>query len=187
MKKLILLILMTLPILGFSQLTTTNPDTVCFGTSGSTYQVPNTPGYIYTWAVSAPGIINNGQGTNQIEVDWSQAAPGLIPNGVSVTATNASGCVSPPVNLDVFIYQVLPTINTIGPFCQINSCVNLTGFPLGGVFSGTGVNGNQFCPQNANLGNNSVTYTYTSAGCQFTVTTNVIVNPNPVLTPIEHD
>ncbi len=187
MKKLLLILTILTPMFGFSQLTTVNPDTVCYQTPGSIYQVPNTSGYTYNWVVSAPGIITGGQGTNQIGVDWSNAATGTIVNGVSVTATDANGCTSNSVELDIFIYQVIPTITTIGPFCEGEPCVNLTANPPGGQFSGTGVVGNQFCATNSGPGTHTITYTVILNGCAFTTTTTVIVNPTPVLSPIQHN
>jgi hypothetical protein len=188
MKKLITLLLIAIPILGFSQLTTTNPDTVCYQTNGSIYQVPSLgAGYTYTWTVTAPGVITSGQGTNQIGVNWSASNPGLITNGVSVTATGPGGCTSNPVTVNVFILNVTPTITAIGPFCQSDPCVNLTATPIGGTFSGPGVSNGQFCPNTAGPGTHTITYTYTQNGCTFTTTTTVTVNSVPVLSPIQHN
>ena len=189
MKKLLAtLILTTVSFLGLSQTSTVNPDTVCYQTPGSTYTVPSLgAGYTYNWTVSAPGVITSGQGTNSIGVNWSSASPGLITNGVSVIATNAAGCSSTPVNLNVLIYQVVPTITAIGPFCQGAACVTLTGTPAGGTFTGTGVVGNQFCPTTSGTGTFTLTYTVTSGGCTFTTTTSVTVTPNPTLSPIQHN
>jgi len=186
MKKLIFLFLL-FPLLASAQLTTINPDTVCYQTPGSTYQVPGTPGYTYNWVVTAPGVITSGIGTNAIGVNWSAAGPGLIVNAVTVTATNAAGCISTPITLNVFILQIIPTITAIGPFCAGSACVTLTGTPAGGVFSGTGVVGNQFCSTTSGTGTFPITYTVTSNGCTFTATTNVTVNPIPVLSPIQHN
>jgi len=194
MKKLYFLLTMSLtvaftmsPLVTFSQLITTNPDTVCYQTAGSIYQVPNTPGYTYTWTVATPGIMQSGQGTNQINVDWSNAAPGTIINGITVFATDANGCTSTPVTLNIFIYQVIPTITNIGPFCQSEPCINLSATPAGGTFTGLGVSGNQFCPNVAGPGTHTITYTVTANGCTFTATTTVTVNAAPVLTPIQHN
>ena len=187
MKNLIIALLLMLPILSFGQLTTTNPDTVCYQTSGSIYQVPSLgAGYTYTWTVAAPGVITSGAGTNSIGVNWSAAAPGLIPSGVTVVASSA-GCNSAPVTLNVFILQVIPTITAVAPLCVNASCVTLTGTPIGGTFSGTGVVGNQFCPSTAGVGTHTITYTVTQNGCTFTATTTIIVNPLPVLSPISHN
>jgi len=177
-----------IPVLGFSQLTTTNPDTVCYQTSGSIYQVPSLgAGYTYTWTVAAPGVITSGQGTNQIGVNWSAASPGLITNGISVVASGPGNCPSNTVTLNVFIYNVIPTITAIGPFCQGAACVNLTATPAGGTFSGPGVSNGQFCPTVAGPGTHTITYTYTANGCTFTTTTTVTVNSTPVLSPIQHN
>lgn len=187
MKKIFLLLLLVLPVFAFGQLTTANPDTVCYQTPGSVYQVPPIgAGTVYTWTVTAPGIITGGQGTNVIGVNWSLAAPGLIPNGVSVIATSPAGC-SDTIDLDVFILNVIPVITPIGPFCENDPCVNLVANPPGGTFSGVGVVGNQFCPQVSGVGTFTITYTYTVNGCTFTTSISTTVNPLPVLSPIEHN
>lgn len=187
MKKILLLLMLLFPILGFSQFTTLTPDTVCYQTGGSIYNVPNTPGLSYTWVVSAPAILNSGQLTNQISVDWSNAAPGLIPNGISVTATDINGCQSLPVSLNIFIYNEIININPVSDMCETSPCVNLTATPLGGVWSGTGVSGSQFCPQVSGDGQFNITYTVTNAGCTFTDVITINVIPQPILGPINHN
>lgn len=189
MKKFILLLLLTLPFFASAQLTTINPDTVCYQTNGSIYQVPSLgAGYTYNWTVAAPGVLTGGQGTNSITVNWSAAAPGLINNGISVVATNVStGCQSSVVNLNVLILQIIPAIAPIGPFCSGDPCVVLSGNPAGGSWSGTGVVGNQFCPNTSGSGTFNITYTVTQGGCTFSTTTSVTVNAVPVLSPIQHN
>ena len=187
MKKLLILALSMISLVGYSQ-STVNPDTVCYQTSGSTYTVPSLgAGYTYTWTIASPGVITSGQTTNSIVVNWSTASPGLINSGVSVVASSASGCLSTPVTLNVLIYQVLPTITPIGPFCTGAACVTLVGSPIGGTFTGTGVVGNQFCPITAGVGTFTLTYPVTSGGCTFTTTTSVTVTPTPTLSPIQHN
>ena len=187
MKKTLSLLFFLITFLSYSQLTTINPDTVCYQTAGSIYQVSNNPAYTYTWTISAPGVITSGQGTNQINVDWSAANPGLIPNAVQVIGQNANGCESAPILLDVFIYDVTPTINALGPFCETDPCVPLVANPPGGVFSGTGVVGNDFCPNVAGAGGHTITYTYTNGGCTFDATINIGVSTQPTLSPIQHN
>ena len=110
-----------------------------------------------------------------------------VPGAVTVDATNANGCLSAPSVLDVFIYDVTPTITAIGPFCETDPCVPLTANPAGGVFSGTGVVGGDFCPNVAGAGGHTITYTYTDGGCTFDATINVGVSTQPVLSPIQHN
>jgi len=177
--------------ISLSQLSTTNPDTVCYqSTTLSTYTVPSVGTGTYTWAVASPGVITTGQGTNSISVNWSTASPGLITNGISVTFTSTAGCPATPVNLNVLIYQIIPTITAIGPFCESDPCVTLVGTPTGGTWSGLGVSGNQFCPDNVANGTNAtstVTYTVGSAGCTFSTSVVVPVFGTPTLQPIQHN
>jgi hypothetical protein len=193
MKRILLALMTMISTISLSQLTTTNPDTVCYqSTALSTYTIPSVGSGTYTWTVTAPGVITTGQGTNSISVNWSAAAPGLIPNGVSVTYSSPppANCPATPVNLNVLIYQVIPTITALGPFCESDPCVNLVGTPAGGTWSGTGVVGNQFCPDNVTNGTNAtstVTYTVGSAGCTFTTSVVVPVYGTPTLSPIQHN
>ena len=176
---------MFLPTLMFSQLTTTNPDTVCYqSTTLSTYQVPSAGSGTYTWTVPACASIVSGQGTTSIQVNWSNCPAGLINNAVSVSFTSTAGCTATPVTLNVLIYQVTPVITPIGPFCPNAPCVTLSATPTGGTFSGTGVTGNQYCPGTSNT---TITYTYTNGGCTFTSTTGVVISPSPTLSPIQHN
>ena len=193
MKKLILLLSVLFPMIGFTQLTTTNPDTVCYqSASPSTYTIPSVGSGTYTWNVTAPGVITSGQGTNNISVDWSSAAPGLITNGVSVAYTSPApaNCPATPVNLNVLIFQAVPTITALGPFCESDPCVTLVGTPAGGTWSGLGVSGNQFCPDNVANGTNAtstVTYTIGTSGCTFSTLVVVPVYGTPTLSPIQHN
>jgi hypothetical protein len=193
MKKLLISLMLLTSSISFSQLTTTNPDTVCYqSTALSTYTVPSVGSGTYTWTVTTPGVITAGQGTNSISVNWSAAAPGLIPNGVSVTYSSPppANCPATPVNLNVLIYQVIPTITALGPFCESDPCVTLVGTPVGGVWSGLGVSGNQFCPDNVTNGTNAtstVSYTFSSAGCTFSTSVVVPVYGTPTLSPIQHN
>jgi hypothetical protein len=193
MKKFLSILMMMISGISFSQLSTTNPDTVCYqSTALSTYTVPSVGSGTYTWTVTAPGVITTGQGTNSISVNWSTASPGLITNGVSVTYSSPApaNCPATPVNLNVLIYQVTPTITALGPFCESDPCVTLVGSPVGGTWSGLGVSGNQFCPDNVANGTNAtstVTYTVGSAGCTFSTSVVVPVYGTPSLQPIQHN
>ena len=149
MKKLLFIAAMLISSVSWSQLTTTNPDTVCYQTTA-----------------------------------LSTCPAGLINNAISVAYTSASGCSATPVTLNVLIYQVVPVITPVGPFCASDPCVTLAATPAGGTWSGAGVTGNQFCP---GVTNSLITYTYTNGGCTFTAQTGAQVNPTPVLSPIQHN
>ena len=179
--------------ISFSQLTTTNPDTVCYqSTALSTYTVTSIGSGTYTWTLPPCATLVSGQGTNTIQVNWSACPPGLITNGVSVTYSSPApaNCPATPVNLNVLIYQVVPTIQALGPFCESDPCVTLVGTPAGGTWSGLGVSGNQFCPDNVTNGTNAVatvTYTINAGGCTFSTSTPVPVYGTPTLSPIQHN
>ena len=188
MKKLFVLFFMFLTTTLFGQLTTNNPDTVCYQSGTlSQYTVTSVGNGNYNWTVPACATIQSGQGSNTIFVNWSNCPAGLINNGVSVTYTSPQGCSSPAVNLNVLIYNVVPTITQIGPFCSTDPCVPLVGTPAGGVWAGPGVVNGQFCPQNAGAGTHTISYLYTIGSCSFSTTINVLVNPLPTLTPISHN
>ena len=105
MKRLLFIATMLISSVSWSQLTTTNPDTVCYNAIGSVYQVPSLgPGYTYNWTISAPGTITSGVGTNSITVNWNTFSPGIHINAVTVYAINtATGCQSTPITLNVFV------------------------------------------------------------------------------------
>ena len=158
-------------------------DTICMNSTNEIYFCPNIgPGYTYQW--STVGNITTGQGTNQISVDWNGVSNGFIPGGVQVTAYNPFGCSSLPVSVDLFVLNVLPVITPTGPFCSNDEFTILTATPIGGVFSGSGIMGDNFYPSNADTLDNIITYTYTQSGCVFDTTTNIIVYENPHISPI---
>jgi gliding motility-associated-like protein len=152
-------------------------DTICYLSSNETYSVPLQPTYNYSW--STTGNLMSGQGTNQITIDFSSFPPGLISNAIQVIPEE-NGCTGLPILLDIFILNVLPVIDSIGPFCEYDEFVTLNAFPVGGIFSGNGITNNNFYPENA-IGTNIITYTYTQNGCVFDTATTVIVNPQPTL------
>ena len=183
MKKLLIAfgVLLSTTILGQ---TTANPDTVCIGAVGENYWVTNTVGSTYNWTITGGGgTITSGQGTSAITANWGNT-PGLYPIAINVIETNAAGCTD-TVELDVFI--LLPAYNQIGPFCEGDPCVTLTGTPAGGTWTGAGVvqvgNGYEFCPVTSGVGNFNLTYTF--GGCSIVM--NVVVNPSPTLGPIIHN
>jgi hypothetical protein len=185
MKRSFLFLLAIIPMIAFSQ-STLNPDTVCYQSSGSIYEVINELGNTYTWSVSSPGVITSGQGTNSIIVDWSSANPGLITNAISVFPTNEFGCVGPTVLLDVFIFNETPNVVPM-TFCFDEPCADLIGTPIGGIWSGPGVIDSQFCSDIAGVGNHEITYTYIVGDCSFSSTGIMTVNPLPTISPISHD
>jgi len=156
-------------------------DTICYHSSNEIYSVPQQPGFTYQW--SSVGNIWNGQGTDSINVDWSIINTGFIPAGVQVTGYDFNNCPSLPVSVDLNVFNVLPVIDPAGPFCSYDEFSTLQATPIGGVFSGNGMMGNDFYPGNA-VGTNTITYTYTQSNCVFDTTTTIVVYPQPILDSI---
>lgn len=156
-------------------------DTACFQSISELYTVPLQQGYTYQW--TSAGSISSGQGSNTVDVDWTNAGPGYITNAVQVVGYNANGCPSLPLTANITIYNVIPTIQQIGPFCSYDNSTTLQGTPLGGIFAGAGVVGSTFTPLDA-IGTNSITYTYNQSGCSFDTSTTITVNPQPILDSI---
>lgn len=76
----------------------------------------------------------------------------------------------------------LPAVSVSGPtqVCKNGGLEPLAGSPVGGVFSGPGVQGSDFNPSIVAPGTYTVTYTYTDgSGCSNSSTTDVIVDPLP--------
>ncbi len=162
----------------------TGSDTVCIGSNSEIYSVVNQVGYTYNWQTL--GNINNGQGTNTVDVDWSNEPAGFIPGSVQVIAINQSGCTSLPSVFDLTVFSVSPSINPEGPFCSYDECVTLSAQPIGGSFFIDNQNVTQFCPQN-NSSFDTVVYVYTQSGCIFYDSTNFVVNPQPNMLSISPD
>ena len=157
-------------------------DTVCYGSTNEIYSLIQQPGYTYQW--SSVGVINSGQGNDSISVDWDGFTSGFIPGAVMVTGFDQNNCPSLPETIDLNVFNVLPVIDPAGPFCSNDEFTLLTATPIGGVFSGPGMMGDNFYPSNADTLNNIITYIYTQSGCVFDTTTDIIVYENPQISPI---
>lgn len=163
----------------------TGPDTVCFASTSEVFTVPDQGvGWTYQW--STVGIISSYPDPTSVEIDWSLVPAGFTLGSVDVISVNSSGCETLPISFDLTIFNVIPSITPIGPFCSTDDCEPLVGLPLGGVFSGNGVNGLQFCPNLAAL-NNEVYYTYTQSGCTFIDSLGITVNTQPQITDMSPD
>lgn len=177
MKKLKLYLLFLSGFLlfksGISQ-TATPIDTVCVGSTNIPYNVQNTSGSTYQWAVTGNGnIINSGNGTNAITINWSSI---IGVDTVSVIETNSFGCIGDPVKLPV-VRIPLPTVNA-GPdgyVCEgsvfsilSSSAQNYSGLSwatLGtGTFSSPNTLVTNYTPSAADIINGSVVLYLTAYG-----------------------
>ncbi|MCX6249114.1 MAG: T9SS type A sorting domain-containing protein [Bacteroidetes bacterium] len=96
--------------------TIAGPTPVCVGSAGNVYTT-QTGMSAYVWTVSAGGSITSGAGTSAITVTWN--TPGA--QTVSVTYTNANGCVAAAPTVFNVTVNALPVPTITG---QTNMCVN---------------------------------------------------------------
>jgi gliding motility-associated-like protein len=155
-------------------------DTICFQSNNEIYSIIEQPGVWYQW--SAVGTLISGQGTDSIIIDWSSVSPGFIPGGVMVVP-EANGCIGMPVSFDLTILDIVPTITPVGPFCEYEEFVTLQATPIGGIFSGPGMVGNDFTPGTA-VGLDTIIYEYTLSGCIFNDITLITVYSIPTIDSI---
>ncbi len=129
----------------------------------------------YSWA---PNInLNTNTGNSVIATSTSSQTYTII-------GTSAEGCTG--VAYSVLTVDATPVVSFNGlnlNYCFNNAPVTLTGNPSGGIFNGTGMNGNLFFPQTAGVGGPyTITYSYTNNnGCSATDTQLVTVFANPIV------
>ncbi|MGB1204560.1 MAG: gliding motility-associated C-terminal domain-containing protein [Chitinophagales bacterium] len=75
-------------------------------------------------------------------------------------------------------------------YCGYDDNVVLSGEPMGGIFSGTGIAETTFSPSLAGVGTHNITYSYTQANCEYDTTyvvqvSNVMVSTTPTTTVLE--
>ena len=142
----------------------------CISTLPVTITGSPTPG-----TFTGPGIAGN---------VFTPATAGVGTHTITYSHTATTGCSNRL--LQAVTVNPLPVVtipNTVPSAACINApLVNLTGNPAGGIFSGTGVTGNNFDPGAAGVGPHLITYTFTNAnGCTNTATRTITVNPLPVV------
>jgi hypothetical protein len=138
--------------------TITGQTSLCIN-SGNYNYTTETGMTIYGWSVSPGGVINNGIGTNQIQVSWNMTGP----QTVSVTYSNGAGC--NPITPTVMNVTVNPVPDPAG---TITGTSNICAGTNGVAYSVTSIlNANTYTwaiPAGATIvsgsGTNSITVDY---------------------------
>lgn len=152
---------------------TLSPDTLmkCSGQTAILNPVGSST-YQYEWIeINNPSVV---LGTNQtLSVTTNGFYKVKATNGVGITAFDS-----------IYVsFRALPVVNlvfsdAISSQCPNGSAIALSGHsPLGGTFSGTGVNASQFNPQIAGVGSHLITYTFADAYCANFAVDTIIVTP----------
>lgn len=147
-----------------------NSGPICSSATSFSLFASNVGNATYTWS-----------GPNSWSSNEQNPLVSSIPNspGVyeyTVTADSAGTVCSSTTSIEVY---ALPNVNAgnYNPLCNYDNEIVLSGSPIGGNFSGTGVNGNHFTP---NAGTQMIQYEYIDVhGCLNIDSTLIIVNQAP--------
>ncbi len=111
---------------------------------------------------------------------------------VKVSKTLYPGCEAMSDSVYINIYDTTAvTVTNLSIVTCVNSAnlsLNPNISPTGGIFSGTGVSGNNFVPSAGTVGNNPIAYQYTNLhGCVSRAGFNVVLSDTTVLSPNSTD
>jgi len=158
--------------------TPTGPTAVCGDTEYTDYNTSGLTGItVYNWLLE-PVDAGNVTGTGfTVTVNWTTGFLGEATLMVAGENNCGSGAYSEPV----IITRYLPEV-TLEPFnwvCLDWPAFELTGgMPVGGEYSGPGVENGWFYPSLAGTGTHTITYTYTDPNsCDNFATETILVDP----------
>ena len=101
---------------------------------------------------------------------------------INYTYTDSLGCTS---NSETFLtVKPLPntTLTSFNDLCiDATNLVLSNGVPIGGTYSGNGINNGIFYPDSSGIGNHAITYTGELNGCFVSDSQTITVNPLPIL------
>lgn len=147
---------------------------VLSGPSGTTQN-----GYSYN------GTINLPLG-NYTFVAYDQGGDGWLASWYNITPDVGTGTgqqyyMVPVSQQPMYSQSTAFTVGGSSNFCLYDTPVTLSGTPVGGVFSGSGISGSTFDPSVAGVGTHTITYTYTTNGCSGSGSQMVVVENAPAL------
>ncbi len=135
-----------------------------------------------TLSASLPGGSWSGVGVNTVTGLFTPSSAASGPNTILYTVPGI--CAATDNTTINIVATPLVNITQATPFCLNSLNTTLVANPTGGTWSGTGILDpatGSFSPSTAGVGPTTVTYTYTSAPCTVTATSNIVVNPLPTV------
>jgi PKD repeat protein len=130
--------------------------------------------------VSAQGVgtgVYSGPGVNGGVFNPSTAGVGTA--NITYTYTSQAGCSASAIQPIVVSQAVILSIGQVAPLCNNDAAVTLVPSVAGGIFAGTGVEGNSFNPAVAGAGSFNITYSIPSNSCSVAASATVVVHPAP--------
>ena len=131
---------------------------------------------------SLPGGSWSGFGVNTVTGVFSPSSASNGPNTIIYTIEGV--CSATDNTLINVVAAPLVNITQASPFCLNSLNTTLVANQIGGTWSGTGILDpvtGSFSPSTAGVGTAQITYTYSSAPCAVTATSDVVVNPLPTV------
>jgi hypothetical protein len=138
-----------------------------------------------TVTISGVDSICNGQSatltaSGASTYSWSTGATTssitVVPSSTTVYTVSSTGSSCNDTKIHQVYVKPLPLIDFSGNrVCLSDPPFTLNGTPIGGIYTGQGVNGDQFDPQASGTGTFTVVYTVTDQGCTATAQGNVQV------------
>jgi|GEM_PF-5231342 len=157
-------------------------NSVCSGKTEaySTDTVNNT--YI-KWYVRGGSIIGADNGFN-INVSWVSEGNGEVKYVITEFGSGNRDSLSLSVTINPLPEIIFPEL---GEICENDEPLSLNmAEPVGGAYTGEGVDMDYFYPGRVGVGQHEITYSYTNQqGCEGTLTRTIIVNPKPEKPVIE--
>lgn len=121
-------------------------------------------------------------GTGITGNSFDPATAGVGNHAITYTYQDGNGCSNTATqNVDVYASPVVSFTGLDTMYCLNNGLVSITGNPVGGSFTGSGMTGNSFDPTTAGAGTHTITYSLTDANvCTGTISQDVTVYSVPV-------
>lgn len=158
------------------------PQSITICENGSaTFSVTATTGVgslSYQWQVSTDGGTTYSNIAGATTASFAQTNIPVTQNGYRFRVIVTAGCGSVTSAVAILTVNALPVVTFTLPYviCLSDANLSLSATPSGGTFSGPGVSAGLFNPSLAGLGQKTVLYTASNAGCVTTVSRTITVN-----------